>query len=433
MIDFEMKKPIIYTLDELPVSIKYNLNGVSNHKREEVEESEFKFDPKPMSKEDYTNAYHIVQDHLQYGNTFLLNLAFPTEVETDLSLSEIYARSEAKYKLHVEDELVVFSPETFIKIKDNHIYSYPMKGTIDADAMGADLYILNDKKETAEHCTIVDLIRNDLSMVAKEVRVTKFRYIDTIKTNVKKLHQVSSEIRGKLTDDYHSRLGDILFTLLPAGSVSGAPKPKTLEIIKEAELQDRGYYTGVFGVYDGKSLDSGVMIRFIEKTEEGKLQYRSGGGITAMSDLDSEYQELIDKIYVPTHRKHQDFQWPYLQSTFLLDTNIVLYLLSGDKTIADIINGKQLYISFITELELLGYPELSQSEKKQIQTFIDECSIINITEKIKERTIEIRQSYKTKLPDSIIAATSDYLSVPLLTSDTGFRKIQNVNTIIYEL
>jgi len=118
---------------------------------------------------------------------------------------------------------------------------------------------------------------------------------------------------------------------------------------------------------------------------------------------------------------------------FLLDTNIVLYLLSGDKTIADIINGKQLYISFITELELLGYPELSQSEKKQIQTFIDECTIINITEKIKERTIEIRQSYKTKLPDSIIAATSDYLSVPLLISDTGFRKIQNVNTIIYEL
>ena len=315
MIDFEMKKPIIYPLDELPESIRYDLNGVSNHMREEVGESEFKFEPKPMSKVDYTKAYNIVQDHLQYGNTFLLNLAFPTEVDTDLMLNEIYQRSEAKYKLHVDDELVVFSPEIFIQIKDDYIYSYPMKGTIDAEAMGADLYILNDKKETAEHSTIVDLIRNDLSMVAKEVRVTKFRYIDTIKTNVKKLHQVSSEIRGKLTEDYHERLGEILFTLLPAGSVSGAPKPKTLEIIKEAELQDRGYYTGVFGVYDGKTLDSGVMIRFIEKNEDGKLQYRSGGGITAMSDLNSEYQELIDKIYVPTHRKHQDFQWPYLQST----------------------------------------------------------------------------------------------------------------------
>ena len=315
MIDFEMKKPIIYPLDELPNTIQYNLNGKSNHKKVAIEESEFRFHPNPIDKKKYSEAYKVVQDHLQYGNTFLLNLAFPTEVDTDLSLQEIYNRSEAKYKLHVDDELVVFSPEIFIQIRDDHIYSYPMKGTIDADALGADLYILNDKKETAEHCTIVDLIRNDLSMVAKEVRVTKFRYIDTLKTNIKSLHQVSSEIRGKLSNDFHDRLGTILFTLLPAGSVSGAPKPKTLEIIKEAELQDRGYYTGVFGVYDGMTLDSGVMIRYIEKTEDGSLQYRSGGGITAMSDLDNEYQELIDKIYVPTHRKHQDFQWPYLQST----------------------------------------------------------------------------------------------------------------------
>ena len=315
MIDFEMKKPIIYPLDELPDSIRYNLNGKSNHESENEDKTDFKFNPKPIGKKSYSKAFKIVKDHLQYGNTFLLNLAFPSEVETDLSIKEIYDQSEAKYKLQVKDELVVFSPETFIKIKNDYIYSYPMKGTIDAEALGADLYILNDRKETAEHCTIVDLIRNDLSMVAKEVRVTKFRYIDTLKTNIKSLHQVSSEIRGKLSDDYHERLGDILFKLLPAGSVSGAPKPKTLEIIKEAELQDRGYYTGVFGVYDGETLDSGVMIRYIEKNEEGKLQYRSGGGITAMSDLDNEYQELIDKIYVPTYRKHQDFQWPYLQST----------------------------------------------------------------------------------------------------------------------
>lgn len=315
MIDFEMKKPIVYPLDELPAHIHYNINNKSNHKKLPQVESEFLFEPKPIDRKKYAKAYNIVQDHLQYGNTFLLNLAFPTEVVTDLSLRDIYQRSEAKYKLYVEDELVVFSPEIFVQIKEDHIYSYPMKGTIDADAMGADLFILNDKKETAEHCTIVDLIRNDLSMVAKEVRVTKFRYIDTLKTNLKSLHQVSSEIRGKLSSDFHERLGTILFTLLPAGSVSGAPKPKTLDIIKEAEMQDRGYYTGVFGVYDGQTLDSGVMIRYIEKTGDSRLQYRSGGGITAMSDLESEYQELIDKIYVPTHRKHKDFQWPYLQST----------------------------------------------------------------------------------------------------------------------
>ena len=301
MIDFEMKKPIIYPLDELPDHIWYDLNGVSNRKANEADSVFFRFEPNPVSKQEYTKAFAIVQGHLQYGNTFLLNLAFPSQVDTELSLEDVYHRSEAKYKLYLKDELVVFSPEIFVQIKDDYIYSYPMKGTIDAEAMGADLHILNDKKEIAEHSTIVDLIRNDLSMVAKEVRVTKFRYIDTIKTNVNKLHQVSSEIRGKLSSNFHDRLGSILFTLLPAGSISGAPKPKTLEIIREAELYDRGYYTGVFGIYDGETLDSGVMIRYIEQTADGSLQYRSGGGITAMSNLETEYQELIDKIYVPTH------------------------------------------------------------------------------------------------------------------------------------
>ena len=301
MIDFEMKKPIIYPLDELPDHIWYDLNGVSNRKANETDSVFFRFEPNPVSKQEYTKAFAIVQGHLQYGNTFLLNLAFPSQVDTELSLEDVYHRSEAKYKLYLKDELVVFSPEIFVQIKDDYIYSYPMKGTIDAEAMGADLHILNDKKEIAEHSTIVDLIRNDLSMVAKEVRVTKFRYIDTIKTNVNKLHQVSSEIRGKLSSNFHDRLGSILFTLLPAGSISGAPKPKTLEIIREAELYDRGYYTGVFGIYNGETLDSGVMIRYIEQIADGSLQYRSGGGITAMSNLETEYQELIDKIYVPTH------------------------------------------------------------------------------------------------------------------------------------
>ena len=301
MIDFEMKKPIIYPLDELPDHIWYDLNGVSNRKANEADSVFFRFEPNPVSKQEYTKAFTIVQGHLQYGNTFLLNLAFPSQVDTELSLEDVYHRSKAKYKLHLKDELVVFSQEIFVQIKDDYIYSYPMKGTIDAEAMGADLHILNDKKEIAEHSTIVDLIRNDLSMVAKEVRVTKFRYIETIKTNINKLHQVSSEIRGKLSSNFHDRLGSILFTLLPAGSISGAPKPKTLEIIREAELYDRGYYTGVFGIYDGETLDSGVMIRYIEQTADGSLQYRSGGGITAMSNLETEYQELIDKIYVPTH------------------------------------------------------------------------------------------------------------------------------------
>jgi para-aminobenzoate synthetase component 1 len=85
---------------------------------------------------------------------------------------------------------------------------------------------------------------------------------------------------------------------LPAGSISGAPKKKTVEIIKDAEGYERGYFTGIFGIFDGKDLDSSVMIRFIESIDS-KLCYKSGGGITFMSKPELEYQEMIDKVYVP--------------------------------------------------------------------------------------------------------------------------------------
>lgn len=86
--------------------------------------------------------------------------------------------------------------------------------------------------------------------------------------------------------------------LLPAGSISGAPKPKTLDIIKEAELDKRGYYTGIMGIFDGNSFDSAVMIRYVEK--KGKqLVFRSGGGITAQSKAHEEYNEMVDKVYFP--------------------------------------------------------------------------------------------------------------------------------------
>ena len=91
--------------------------------------------------------------------------------------------------------------------------------------------------------------------------------------------------------------------LLPAGSVTGAPKKKTVEIIRETEKYRRGFYTGVTGLFDGENLDSGVMIRFIENTNK-VLVYKSGGGITMFSDCICEYNEMIDKVYVPVVRNN---------------------------------------------------------------------------------------------------------------------------------
>jgi len=235
------------------------------------------------------------------GNSYLLNLTFPTEIEINTrntSLLNIFLSSQAPFKLYFKNQFITFSPERFIKIKDNLIKTYPMKGTIDAHILNAHSKILADEKEKAEHVMVVDLLRNDLSIVAKKVRVNKFRYIDKIEAGSKALLQVSSEISGILEKNWSERIGDILFSLLPAGSITGAPKRKTIEIINAVEGYKRGFFTGVFGYFDGKQLDSAVTIRFIERKGE-KLIYKSGGGITIDSNVSSEYAEMLEKVYIP--------------------------------------------------------------------------------------------------------------------------------------
>jgi len=258
------------------------------------------FEKEFVTLEDFRNSFSIVKKHLDFGNTYLINLTKPTKIKTNLSFEQIFYHSQAPYKLWIDGKLVVFSPEIFVKVKDGIISSYPMKGTIDAAIPDAKEMILNDNKETAEHYTIVDLIRNDLSMVSKNVRVERFRFIDKVQSTHKTLLQVSSEIVGEVPNDFFHQLGTQLFTLLPAGSISGAPKPKTVKIIEEAEHYERGFYTGIFGYFDGESLDSAVLIRYMEQIGD-EIVFKSGGGITTFSECEKEYQELLDKVYLPIY------------------------------------------------------------------------------------------------------------------------------------
>jgi para-aminobenzoate synthetase component I len=300
VIDFKAESGYVIEENELDqrfVQIEFNQQESGINSRES---GEIVWETWPVSLDDFKPKFDYVVEQIRLGNSFLTNLTQPTEVKTNLSLLELFQFGSAKYKLWLNGLFTVLSPETFVTIREGRISSFPMKGTIDASIPKAEEIILNDPKERAEHATIVDLIRNDLSLVASEVEVKRYRYIEKLTTNKQDLLQVSSEISGRLPSGYQKQLGDILFSLLPAGSISGAPKPKTLEIIQTAEGYIRGFYTGICGWFDGQNLDSAVMIRFVEE-QEGKMIFKSGGGITSQSDLQKEYEELIQKVYVPIY------------------------------------------------------------------------------------------------------------------------------------
>lgn len=252
------------------------------------------------NRAEYQGSIEYVKANQRNGNCYLANLTCKVPIHTNLTMRDIFLRSTAKYRCWVKDKFVCFSPEIFVRIDGETIHSFPMKGTIAASVPNAANVLMNNAKEAAEHATIVDLIRNDLSIVATKVSVEKYRYIDKLTTNKGDILQTSSEIVGQLLPHYRANIGDLLFSLLPAGSITGAPKSMTTRIIAEAERHERGFYTGIMGHWANGNLDSAVMIRFID-TDGKQLFYKAGGGITAQSNDDDEYNEMIEKVYVPIY------------------------------------------------------------------------------------------------------------------------------------
>jgi len=297
ILSYDKSQIFAEALSELDDDIYYKLENIRNYPVQK-REKDFTFSRSPVSFLQYKKAFEHILVEIRSGNTYLLNLTFQTPIESNLNLKEIFTYAKAKFKLYYKDEFICFSPERFVDIENNTIATYPMKGTIDANLPSARETILANKKEMAEHVMIVDLMRNDLGIVAKEVSVEKFRYLDNIQAGDKELLQVSSKISAKLPENWKESIGTLLDKLTPAGSITGTPKKSTVSIIDTIENYDRGFYTGVFGLFDGETLHSSVMIRFIEK-QEGEFIYKSGGGITIDSDAQSEYEELIDKIYLP--------------------------------------------------------------------------------------------------------------------------------------
>lgn len=117
----------------------------------------------------------------------------------------------------------------------------------------------------------------------------------------------------------------------------------------------------------------------------------------------------------------------------LVDTNILLYLLKGNDTLEQLLHGKNIYLSFITELELIGFPQINAEEEKQIKALLEESTIIQLDAAIKKQYVELRRKHGLKLADAVIAATAIVFEIPLITADKQFKKISDLSLIAYEV
>jgi len=176
--DYNLSQPMVLDIEEMGKHpILFDVNGIRNYTFKQFSSKKVNLEKQLVSFEKWEQGYNKALAEINFGNSYLLNYTASTPININLTLEEIFYRSEAKYKLLFDDRFVVFSPEIFVQIKNGIISSYPMKGTIDASINDAENVLLENKKEMAEHATIVDLIRNDMSIYAKKVRVEKFRYI----------------------------------------------------------------------------------------------------------------------------------------------------------------------------------------------------------------------------------------------------------------
>ena len=255
--------------------------------------------------EAYADAFARVQEHLHAGNSYEVNLTHRLERESDLDPLSAYLRLRdlnpapyAGFLQHDVDDarawLLSSSPERYALITpDRHLETKPIKGTTPRGATPAEddalrARLATDPKTRAENLMIVDLLRNDLSMVCEvgSVEVPALMEVESYES----VHQLVSTVRGRLREDVSTI--EALRALFPAGSMTGAPKLRTMQVIEEVEATPRGAYAGAFGWISGDGpADLGVVIRSLMTDGSGTWTLGTGGGITVKSDVDEEWDE----------------------------------------------------------------------------------------------------------------------------------------------
>ncbi|MCC7299781.1 MAG: aminodeoxychorismate synthase component I [Verrucomicrobia bacterium] len=266
-----------------------------------------------VTRGEYAAAIAAIKEHIAAGDTYQVNYTF--RLNADFSGSpfdffcDLAAAQQGRYAAFIEtDEFAICSasPELFFELNDGIITSRPMKGTLSRaltfskDWKQAEA-LKNSAKDRAENIMIVDMIRNDIGRIAESGSVETLSRFDVEKYPT--VWQLTSTVRGELAQRHRgTKVADVMRALFPCSSITGAPKAKTMEIIRSLEKSPRGVYTGSIGFIapDGAA-QFNVAIR-TAVIQNGKAEYGIGGGIVWDSDADCEYEEALSKARILTRR-----------------------------------------------------------------------------------------------------------------------------------
>ena len=256
-----------------------------------------------FNEEEFCSMVNKAKDHIFEGDIFQVVLSNRLEVDFEGSLFDTYrvlrTINPSPYMFYFSGddvEVAGASPETLIKLEDGILRTYPLAGTRKRGAnanedISLERELLKDEKELAEHNMLVDLGRNDLGMISKFGTVEVEKYMSVEKYS--HVMHIASTVRGQIRDDKDAF--DAIEAILPAGTLSGAPKIRALQIINELENNKMGVYGGAIGYIDFTgNMDTCIAIRLAFK-KNGKVFVRSGAGIVADSVPKKEYEECINK------------------------------------------------------------------------------------------------------------------------------------------
>ena len=284
--------------------LKFIADLIQNGKKEKIEPLKLKSDFKPsFSRERFCDMVEKAKKYIYEGDIFQVVLSNRIEADISGSLFDTYrvlrTTNPSPYMFYFSSddiEIAGASPETLVKLNDNKLYTFPLAGTrprgkTDEEDLELENDLLSDEKELAEHNMLVDLGRNDIGRIAEMGSVNVEKYL-SIERFSHVMH-IGSTVTGTLRSDLDSL--SAIDSILPAGTLSGAPKIRACEIINEIENNKRGIYGGAIGYVDlSGNLDTCISIR-IAFARNNKVFIRSGAGIVADSVPDYEYEECLNK------------------------------------------------------------------------------------------------------------------------------------------